>query len=148
MFKRIDNTEDWKYGEQKLCCVKLLYLAGVRVDEDVVPIDIYVRCYVAKIKGKFDDGYLVTFCDHALGNAERHHVVFYNNNATLPALYEIPLLWALSGRVITFEENGKVNFALNAEGKPLSIMDLFENEECIDREHYRDLCLKYHCMPE
>lgn len=147
MFEKIHNTEDWKYGEQKLCCVKLLYLSDIGIGENMTPIDIYVRCYVTKINKVFDDEYLVTFANRALGNADQYYAKIYINK-NLPALYEMPLLWALADRVIKFEKNGKVNFVMGPDNKPLSTMDLFKKEDCMNRDEFRQLCLKYYCKAE
>lgn len=149
MFRQIQTYDrlKWEQGKQHMCCVEMQYLQHVHVGEPVVPVKIYVRCFVTKIKSKFDDTYMVTVSDKWLANSEKYCSKMYLAK-NLPNLYEMPLLWAQPNRVILFEEDGRVNFLLGQNGKPLEIMDLFSSEECINRKDFQQLCLNCHCETE
>lgn len=141
------DIKEWEYGKQRLCCVEMLYLQHVRIEEPAAaPIKIYVRCHVARIKGTLDDMFMVTISDKWLANSEKYHSKIYVAK-NLPNLYEMPLLWAMTNRVIVFED-GRVNFLLGQNGKPLDIMDLFLPEEYMDKKDFQHLCLNYHCETE
>lgn len=80
-----------------MCCIEMQYLQHVRIGEPVVPVKIYVRCFVTKIKSKFDDTYMVTVSDKWLANSEKYCSKLYLVK-NLPNLYDMPLLWAQSNR--------------------------------------------------
>lgn len=142
------DIKEQEYGKQHLCCVEMLYLQHVRIGEPVAsPVKIYVRCHVARIKGTLDDMFMVTISDKWLANSEKYHTKMYVAK-NLPNLYEMPLLWAMTNRVIVFEEDGRVNFLLGQNNKPLNIMDLFLPEDYVDKKGFQQLCLNCHCETE
>lgn len=133
-----------KPGKQDLCCMKMIYcpvLTKSDSDEKVQLLDIYVRCYIAKINY---DTYMTTFCERSLGFSKKFYVRIFNRK-NLPPLYKLPLLWALTNNVITFKKDGRVDFIKNREGKTLGIVDIFDDKDCIDRLTYIELCKDNHC---
>ena len=133
-----------KPGKQDLCCMKMIYCPGLTKldsDEKVQLLDIYVRCYIAKINY---DTYMTTFCERSLGFSKKFYVRIFNRK-NLPPLYKLPLLWALTNNVITFKKDGRVDFIKNREGKTLGVIDIFDDKDCIDRLTYIELCKDNHC---
>ena len=116
-------------------------LDEIRFTKEVQFLDIYVRCYIAKIDY---DTYMTTFCERLLDFSEKFYVRIFNKES-LPPLYKLPFLWALTNYIITFEKDDRVNFIKNIEGKTLGIVDIFNDKDCIDRLAYIEFCKDIHC---
>jgi hypothetical protein len=139
------EIDELKPGKQDMCCMKMVYCPGLsRIDSSggkVPIIDIYVRCYITRIN---NDLYMVTFCEKSLGFSNKFYVRIFNRK-NLPSFYRLPILWALTNNVLTFKEDDCVDFVKNLEGKVLKTIDIFNEQDCIDRITYIELCKKNHC---
>ena len=136
--------DNLKSGKQNLCCMKMIYCPSLTKSDSIKEVqflDIYMRCYIAKINY---DTYMATFCERLLDFSEKFYVRIFNKEF-LPPLYKLPFLWALTNYIITFEKDDRVNFIKNIEGKTLGIVDIFNDKDCIDRLAYIDLCKDNHC---
>ena len=87
---------------------------------------------------------MATFCERLLDFSEKFYVHIFNKES-LPPLYKLPFLWALTNYIITFEKDDRVNFIKNIEGKTLGIVDIFNDKDCIDRLAYIELCKDIYC---
>ena len=116
-------------------------LDEIRFTKEVQFLDIYVRYYIAKIDY---DTYMATFCERLLDFSEKFYVRIFNKES-LPPLYKLPFLWALTNYIITFEKDDRVNFIKNNEGKALGVVDIFNDKDCIDRLTYIELCKDIYC---
>ena len=136
--------DNLKPGKQYLCCMKMIYCPSLTKSDstkEVQFLDIYVRCYIAKINY---DTYMTTFCERPLGFSKKSYVRIFNKKS-LPPLYKLPFLWTLTNYIITFKKDGGIDFIKNSEGKALGIVDIFNDKDCIDRLTYIDLCKDNHC---
>ena len=136
--------DNLKLGKQYLCCMKMIYcpsLTKLDFTKGVQFLDIYVRCYIAKINY---DTYMTTFCERSIGFSKKFYVRIFNRKQ-IPPLYNLPFLWALTNYIITFEKDDRVNFIKNSEGKALGVADIFNDKDCIDRLAYIELCKDIHC---
>ena len=136
--------DNLKLGKQYLCCMKMIYcpsLMKLNFTKGVQFLDIYVRCYIAKINY---DTYMTTFCERSIGFSKKFYVRIFNRKQ-IPPLYNLPFLWALTNYIITFEKDDRVNFIKNIEGKTLGIVDIFNDKDCIGRLAYIELCKDIHC---
>ena len=87
---------------------------------------------------------MTTFCERSLDFSKKFYVRIFNKES-LPPLYKLPFLWALTNYIITFEKDDSVNFIKNSEGKALGIVDIFNDKDCIDRLAYIELFKDIHC---
>lgn len=136
--------DNLKQGKQNLCCMKMIYCPSLTKSDstkEVQFLDIYVRCYIAKINY---DTYMTTFCERPFSFSKKFYVRIFNKKS-LPPLYKLPFLWALTNYVITFKKDGGVDFIKNSEGKTLGVADIFNDKDCIDRLTYINLCKDIHC---
>lgn len=147
MFQPFEINE-MEQGRQYLCCIKMLYVDGLDIVnpsiERMTPVDIYVRAYIAKVH---EDLYMCVIIDKPLGFSDKHYVRIFNYK-TLPGIFKLPVLWALTGNVLTFNEDGKVRFVKDRYGKPLKTVDLVmdgRDANCIGRKEFEELCDKYKC---
>lgn len=140
------EVDELDHGKQDMCCMKMIYMPGLSSADSsagkVPIIDIYVRCYIAKID---HDSYMATFCERSLGFSNKFYVRIFNRK-NLPPLYKLPILWALTNNVLTFKEDGRVDFVKDIYGKTLKTVDIFNEQDCIDRETYIEVCKNNHCQ--
>lgn len=90
------------------------------------------------------DTYMATFCERLFNFSKKFYVRIFNKES-LPLLYKLPFLWALTNYVITFEKDDRVDFIKNIEGKALGVVEIFNDKDCIDRLAYIELCKDIHC---
>lgn len=139
-----------EYGVWDMCCIQMSYLPYVELGADGIskttPIDIYVRGYVVNAGyavNAYEECYITAICDKTLDFSKKYYVRIFNKKS-LPSLYKMPLLWALTSNIITFD-NGRVNFVLNQDKRPMKVTDIFKEEDCIDNLAFREICKKYKC---
>lgn len=137
---------DMEPKKQYLCCLKLVYMPGLTLEnQEKMPLfDIYVRCYMAKVD---EHCYMVTFCEKPLCFSDKFYVRIFNER-NLPPVYKMPLLWALTGNIITFTDDGRVDFLRNGCNKAMRVTDIFDKNDCISRETYVKMCLESGCCAE
>lgn len=141
------NFDKLKPGKQNLCCIKMAYCqspTNIESQNEKVPvIDIYVKCYIVKIN---NDTLMLTFCDNNMLKFSNIFYVYIYNKRNLPAVYELPLSYALSNNILTINENGTIVFIKNNEDKILKSTDIFnEKNNYINRLDYIKLCENNHC---